>query len=74
MFVIDRGVPAAPAKRICMTCKVQPECDQFAVDNGLMGVFGGRVHKGYKVAKDKRVQEVTVVVELTDIRPQKSAG
>lgn len=44
MFVVDRGVPTAPAKAVCNApCPVKDECLEFAVANGETGVWGGEV-------------------------------
>jgi hypothetical protein len=42
-------------------CPVRKECDQFATENGLVGVFGGRIHS-------QRLIEVASVVQ--DARPR----
>lgn len=46
-------------------CQVRAECNQFATDNDLVGVFGGRMHSQRRVVKT-----VEVFVEITDARPR----
>lgn len=43
-------------------CLVRQECDKFAIDNGLVGVFGGRMHS-------QRTTMTAVMVEIQDSRP-----
>lgn len=51
----DRGQPP---------CPVRTECNQFAIDNGLVGVFGGVMHS-------QRTTMVAVVrVDIQDARPK----
>lgn len=66
MFILERGTPSAPAKRVCAQCPVQEPCDDFATANNENGVWGGRVHK-----LNLRVKEVAVVVSIEDTRPRK---
>jgi hypothetical protein len=65
MFILDRGTPSAPAKRVCATCTVQDPCNQYALDNQESGVWGGRVHK-----LNLKVKNVSPV-QVEDIRPRK---
>ena len=44
-------------------CEVKFECDAFAEQNGLVGVFGGRMHS-------QRARATEVVVMIQDARPK----
>ena len=68
-FILDRGQSAKEAKRVCAVCSVTKECDDYAESVGAVGVWGGRVHRGDRVARSR---EVDVVVGIHDIRPRKS--
>lgn len=42
LFSPGRGVPVAPAKKVCADCPVRPECLAYALDEGIkFGVWGG---------------------------------
>lgn len=57
LFVIDRGTPAAPAKKVCAGCTVRDECNDSAVFYNEIGVWGGRIHKGI-VGKQRVITEI----------------
>lgn len=46
-------------------CPVRQECNNFANENELVGVFGGVMHS-------QRSTEKVVLVQLSDARPKKS--
>jgi WhiB family transcriptional regulator, redox-sensing transcriptional regulator len=42
IFFPERGEPAAPAKRVCMTCLVRAQCLDYALEHRINhGVWGG---------------------------------
>lgn len=42
IFFPDKGAPSQPAKTVCRSCEVRPECLEYALDNGeQFGVWGG---------------------------------
>lgn len=66
MFILDRGVPSEPGRRVCATCTVRGPCDQFAVDNQENGIWGGRVHKINLTKKPKDISPTPI----EDMRPR----
>jgi len=76
LFVPDR--PGGSLKRVYAICNgdgqrgpcpVRAECNQFAIDNELVGVFGGVNHSQRRPAREIAVQ---VVVAIQDGRPKRS--
>jgi hypothetical protein len=72
MFVPSTpGGTLDPAKNICNgrdglpACPVRVECNHFANEHGLIGVYGGVVHSS-------RSTEIVVIVQLQDARPRPS--
>jgi len=72
MFVPSTpGGSLNPAKNICNgrdglpPCPVRQECNTFANDHSLIGVYGGVVHSS-------RSTEIVVFVEIQDSRPHRS--
>lgn len=51
-------------------CPVRSQCDAFAEENGLVGVFGGRMHS-QRTRTTVEVAEVVVLV-VQDARPKPS--
>jgi WhiB family transcriptional regulator, redox-sensing transcriptional regulator len=41
MFFPEKGGATRPAKRICRSCGVRPECLAYALRNGERGIWGG---------------------------------
>ena len=64
MFILDRGTPSEPAKKVCARCTVTGECGQYATDNHERGDWGGEVHKLNHKAKD------VTPVAIEDLRPR----
>jgi WhiB family redox-sensing transcriptional regulator len=68
----DPGGRLAKAKKICNgtdetnPCPVRRECGDFADQNELVGLFGGVMHS-------QRRRRLTVMVEIQDARPRRSA-
>lgn len=66
MFILERGTPSAPAKKVCATCTVTVHCDTYATQHHENGVWGGRVHK-----VNLRVKDISSPV-IEDMRPRSS--
>lgn len=64
MFILDRGTPSGPAKKVCARCPVQDPCDVFATAHQENGVWGGKVHKLNLKAKN------VTPVQIEDVRPR----
>lgn len=64
MFILERGTPSEPAKRICAGCPVQAPCEDFATSNHESGVWGGRVHK-----LNTKLRDLTPTA-IEDVRPR----
>jgi WhiB family redox-sensing transcriptional regulator len=62
-FIVDRGKPTAPAKRVCAQCPVRSDCRDFAKETGSVGIWGGEMQDG--------VKEEEVIRPLQDARPQR---
>ena len=51
-FFPPRGASVAPARAICATCPVQPECREYAHSGGhLQGIWGGESERQRKRAR-----------------------
>lgn len=41
VFFPEPGYSSAPAKRICLACDVRVQCQEWAIEHGEKGIWGG---------------------------------
>jgi WhiB family redox-sensing transcriptional regulator len=62
LFYPEKGGTAEPAKSICRSCDVRPECLEYALSLGeAFGVWGGMSEKDRRAEMKRRSGKVTAV-------------
>ena len=58
-FFPKEGESAAPAKKVCETCKVKPECYDYVMsDSSLQGVWAGMSDRDRRKERSRNPVEV----------------